>query len=79
MAVGTSVIASDIPVFQEIYQNGAQYFDPHDVNSFVAAVQALTSTQRQKLQAAGTYIASHYSWDTMAFQTLSIYKDLLGA
>lgn len=75
MAAGGTVLASDIAVFREIYQDGAIYFDPYQVDSFVAAVAKLAA-HRTKLIAKGQHIATQYSWQTMTDQTVSIYKQM---
>jgi glycosyltransferase involved in cell wall biosynthesis len=41
MAGGTPVVVSDIPIFREIGEDAATYFDPHDPRSFAAAVRSL--------------------------------------
>ena len=73
MAAGAPVLASDIPVFQEIYQDAAIYFDPKSVESFCAAVQKLTETNRAELIKKAHGIANHYSWDSMSKLTFSSY------
>jgi glycosyltransferase involved in cell wall biosynthesis len=77
MAAGIPVVASDIPIFQEIYQDAAQFFDPHSVDSFVAAVQRLAVADRSLIIKKGFEIARQYSWDQMAAQTLGVYKKVL--
>jgi glycosyltransferase involved in cell wall biosynthesis len=80
MAMEVPVLASDIPIFREIYQHGVVYFDPQSVASFQEAVHNLagkTAAQRQNLISAAVKIAKKYSWDTMAEQTVAVYKHLL--
>lgn len=74
MTAGVSVIASDIPIFHEIYQDGALFFDPRDSASFVRAVRQLEKEPRSKTQQLGQAVAKQYSWDTMAEQTLQAYR-----
>ena len=74
MSAGIPVLASDIPIFKEIYQDGAIFFDPEYPTDFVRAVNMLEELNRSKIIKQGIEIASHYSWDTMAKQTLSIYQ-----
>lgn len=76
MAVGGAVLASDIAVFREIYQDGAVYFDPHQVDSFVAAVSELAH-KRSTLVTSGQKIADNYSWQTMTDQTLTAYRQVV--
>jgi len=76
MSFGTSVLASDIPIFREIYQNAAFYFSPHSVASFIQAVHALEQNQ-DKVNAEGISLSKNYSWEQMATQTIDIYKSVL--
>ncbi len=74
MAQGVPVLASQIPVFQEIYQDAAIFFDPHSVSSFVAATHKLASSQRPALIKRGSEVAAGFSWDKMVAQTLEQYQ-----
>lgn len=77
MTAGGVVIASDIPIFKEIYQDGALYFDPHSSDSFIATVNQLTPKQRPPLLSQAKRVAAQYSWDTMANQTVAAYQKIL--
>ncbi len=77
MAAGTPVIASDIPVFREVYQHHALFFSPQDTASFVQAAQTAATMDRQKhLKAAQTY-AKQFQWSKMAESTLKVYANAL--
>ena len=75
MALGTPVIASDIPVFKEIYQNAAVYFNPHSIENFIQTVNSLTSRKPTLNQMQN--VAKQYSWQKMAEKTLQVYKSVL--
>jgi len=77
MSAGIPVIASSIPIFQEIYRGAAFYFDSSSIESFCTAVKTLEISNRQASIEAGQKIAKTYSWDTMAQDTLSTYIKLL--
>jgi glycosyltransferase involved in cell wall biosynthesis len=77
MASGLPVLASHIPVFDEVYKNSYLSFDPKSVHSFVNAVQKLENSKRSELIENGKNVARMYSWDKMATQTLEMYKSLL--
>lgn len=77
MAAGVPVLASDIPIFHEIYGQAASFFDPHQPASFVAAVKSLSPARRQQLIAAGKNQVAQYSWDEMAKQTQRAYQVVL--
>ncbi len=78
MAAGCPVLASDIPIFHEIYKNAATFFHPKSVDSFVQAVYALenTKTQKEKIR-NGISVVQEYSWDAMAQKTFAVYKEVI--
>lgn len=78
MAAGIPVIASDIPIFREIYNEAALFFDPFSVEQFVHTVENLTPRKRSQLTLAGTQCAKRFSWQRMAEQTLEEYQRVLG-
>lgn len=74
MASGLPVLASNIPIFNEIYADGAIYFDPKQVKSFVDSVRELEKTDLEKQVAKGLTVAKQYSWDKMAQLTWQGYQ-----
>lgn len=76
MAAGLPVLASDIPIFKEIYQDGAIFFDPSQAHDFVQAVEQLEKTNRTQLAKKGQQVVSQYSWEEMADQTLAVYNSI---
>jgi glycosyltransferase involved in cell wall biosynthesis len=76
MSFGTSVLASDIPIFKEIYQDAAFYFSPHSTASFIQAVHAL-ELKSEKENTQGIKLAKTYSWEKMANETIAAYKEIL--
>lgn len=65
LACSGVVVASDIPVHREIYDDAAEYFDPYCSNSLVDAVQRVAyspdATDRQvTLQKRGRQVAARY-------------------
>lgn len=77
MAMGVPVLASNIPIFQEIYQDGAIFFDPHSVASFVKAVSKLEQPEAARVVAKGRKVALRYSWDSMVIQTVTGYQQVI--
>lgn len=76
MASGTLLCASDIPIFHEIYQGNALYFDPNEPESIVGTlVKAfeIPSTKRESMILSGKKYASRFSWIKMAKETLASY------
>ncbi len=76
MSFGASVLASDIPIFKEIYQDVAYYFSPHSTASFVQAVHALENNTDDKNK-EGILLAKTYSWEKMTQKTLEEYNKIL--
>jgi len=66
MASQIPVLASDIEVFREIYQDAAFFFDPNSSASFIKALENLESANRKEVIKRGVQVASQYSFDKMA-------------
>ncbi|HUC95137.1 MAG TPA: glycosyltransferase family 1 protein [Candidatus Saccharimonadales bacterium] len=77
MRAETLVLASDIPVFKEIYKDNAIYFDPLDFTSIEKAMEDVmnmdTHLREEKIGKAKNFVKS-YSWAKMARETLNIYE-----
>lgn len=78
MAAGVPVLASDIPIFREIYQDAAIYFDPQSPEAVAEAVHDLEKQDLAQLQQRLRQVAAQYSWDNMAEETLGVYRRVLG-
>ncbi len=79
LASGVPVIASDIPIFHEIYQDAAHYFDPKSPSSFISAFQKCEKQNYTKFAATAKKVVAQYSWDTMAQRTLDEYRSAIQA
>ncbi|HYD35492.1 MAG TPA: glycosyltransferase family 1 protein [Vitreimonas sp.] len=79
LAAGVPVLASNIPIFNEIYKDAALYFDPHSADSFIKAVKKLQASDRKKVVNRGYKIAKEYSWDKMVQETWQGYQQALKA
>lgn len=77
MAAGVPVLASDIPIFREVYQDAALYFDPRSPEAVAEAVAQLEKVDTPQLQQNLRRVAAQYSWDTMAEETLAVYNRVL--
>jgi glycosyltransferase involved in cell wall biosynthesis len=80
MSVGTLALVSDIPVFREIYQKAAFYFNPYDFSSIqktMEDVYELDLKKRKLMIERGKEFVNQYSWRKMAQQTLSVYLEVL--
>ncbi|MGD9129054.1 MAG: glycosyltransferase family 1 protein [Candidatus Woesebacteria bacterium] len=74
MACALPVLASNIDVFKEIYQDSPVYFNPKSVNSFVEAVKELEEDERSTIIKKGRDLASQYNWDKMVRKSIRVYK-----
>lgn len=79
MAQGTPLVASDIPVFREVYGEGALYFNPLDPDDITAKIKELLKNPnlQQRLRKQGLEFADRYSWGKMACETLAGYNEVL--
>lgn len=72
MAAGLPVIASDIPIFHEMYGEAAAFFDPHSPDELREVVRVLEPS-RKILQEAGKKHAAQFHWKSMADKTYEKY------
>lgn len=81
MQHGAPVVSSNATCLPEIYGEAAHYFDPLDIQAMSDAINEVLTDQtlRERLIIAGKARVLRYSWQTMAKQTLDIYKNVLGA
>jgi glycosyltransferase involved in cell wall biosynthesis len=74
---GTLLLASNIPVFKEIYSDTALYFEPKNPASIVkkmAEALNMEETKRAQLIKKSQDYIKKYSWKKMTEKTLSIYN-----
>ncbi len=80
MASGTLLAASNIPVFKEIYSDGATYFDPNKPelikNALVKIIKTKKEERIRKIKRNKKFVKK-YSWQKMAKETLKTYEDIL--
>lgn len=75
LAVGCPIIVSDIPIFHEVYQDQAQYFDPRSAEQLVASWKDLVKNPPSKKQRKGAQQFSfRYSWDDVAQKLLKLFS-----
>ena len=77
MSAQTLVLASDIPVFREVYKDVPIYFDPYDTDSIKMAIEkaiTMDKEERNKIIQKGKELVNNYSWAKMAEETLKIYE-----
>ncbi|MGH7204245.1 MAG: glycosyltransferase family 4 protein, partial [Candidatus Levyibacteriota bacterium] len=76
MQNGCLVLASDIPVFKEIYQDAALYFNPREIASIHATIRQVLTEKKSfsHYLEKGKKQANHFSWEKMAQDTIRIYE-----
>lgn len=77
MQLDCLVLASDIPVFREIYQDAAVYFNPLAVESMHATIREVLQAKKAfaSYKEKGGKCISSFSWEKMAKETLKIYEN----
>ncbi len=75
MSLGIPLVVSNTEVFNEVYDNGAIYFDPHDPEDMAQKINFLLSDEKYRaLIANNAYTrAQYFSWDLAARRTLEVY------
>ncbi|PIS09168.1 hypothetical protein COT75_02820 [Candidatus Beckwithbacteria bacterium CG10_big_fil_rev_8_21_14_0_10_34_10] len=76
MASQCPILVSSIPVFKEVYGNGAIYFDPQnvdDIKNKIISFLKLSSKEKQFLVNKGKNQVKKYSWQKCARKTLEAY------
>lgn len=73
LSVGCPVIASDIPVFREVYKDAVNYFNPEDVSSIARAMTAVVDGKDIPTLSVRTALLARYSWKTHGEKTQAVY------
>lgn len=77
---GTLLLASQIPVFNEIYEDNAIYFNPLDFSSIETAMRkALNMHEFERIERIkkSQEFVKKYSWRKMAEETLKVYEEVV--
>ncbi|MDQ0825737.1 glycosyltransferase involved in cell wall biosynthesis [Arthrobacter sp. B2I5] len=78
MAVGTPVIASDIPIFREVGSDAAVYVDPESPGQFADAVAQLQDDAHwQEMSRRSLGRAAEFSWDESARQLVDAAHEVV--
>ena len=79
MRCGGVVVASDIPVHKEIYQDACIYFNPHSTESAAKAIQqVITNKQlRDSLIAKGFAVSEKYTYEAIMPQWAEAIEKLI--
>jgi glycosyltransferase involved in cell wall biosynthesis len=78
-AVGTPVVCSDIPALREIMGQGAEYFDPENLDNMAEVLENLWHNDRrlEELANSGLSRSKHFSWSRAAEETIKLYESAL--
>ncbi len=78
MACNLPVIASELTIFKEIYEDAALYVDPKSVEDIATKIETLQKNPRlqRKLIQAGKNRVKHFSFKKLAHQTLEVYENI---
>lgn len=76
LACGTPVIASDLPIFRELAEDGALFVHPTDVPGWAEAMgRALRDPAlRERARAEAGGVRARYSWSAAARDTLNVLE-----
>jgi glycosyltransferase involved in cell wall biosynthesis len=80
IAAGTLLLASDIPVFREVYQDSCFYFDPQDPRDLarvIISVLEMKDNERKRKIESAQELLKRYSWSKMTGIVIDSYKKLL--
>jgi glycosyltransferase involved in cell wall biosynthesis len=78
MALGTPVIASDIPIFREVGGDVATYVHPESADAFAAAVRSLGDGHHwQGVSRRSVERANEFSWDESARQLVDVAAEVM--
>lgn len=73
MRLGTPVVVSDIPIFREIGDGAALYFDPDNPESLVAALWSLEREgEWERRSTVSVEVAARYNWAASAEKLLEL-------
>lgn len=75
----TVLLASDIPVFKEVYENSAIYFDPKDSKDLINKLKKVLDMDKSRRLShikRSQKILKKYSWTRSAEETIKIYKSV---
>lgn len=83
MASGKPIVASDIPGYRSVVNNGVEglLVPPKDERALAGALVRMLSDEemRGRMATAGRYRAEQFSWDKVAQRVLSYYEQVLAS
>ena len=81
MAAGLPVVASDIPIHQEICADAARYFPVRDAQSLATQLSLLAgdATMRAEMARRGAVRVRGFVWEDHVSRLLALFRELSGA
>lgn len=81
MSYGLPVVAARASCLPEVYAEAAAYFDPRDPGDLAQVISTLLDSdeQRELLKNSGSERSGHFSWESVARETLCAYRQILGS
>lgn len=77
LSLGTKVLASNIPIFSEIYGQVFFAFDPLSTESFLQALALAQKTPKSDFAKKAKKQASQYDWQQFSQQVAASYQQIL--
>ncbi len=78
MSAGCPICISDIPVFHEVADDAAIYFDPYSTDAIRNALdQAILARNLPKIEQRQQQRLSQFSWDQCAQDVWKVYQELI--
>ncbi len=76
-ACGVPTAASDIPTLREIMGQGAEYFDPNNLDNMTEVLQNLLTNPIRLEELANLALSrsKHFSWQQAAAETIKVYEE----
>jgi glycosyltransferase involved in cell wall biosynthesis len=74
-ACGVPIACSDIPSLREVAGQGAEYFDPNNLQNMIEVIKNLVTNERRLEELANLALSrsKHFSWKKAAEETLEVY------
>lgn len=76
-ACGVPVACSDIPTLREVMGQGAEYFDPENLDNMTEVLHGILTKKERMEELANLSLSrsKHFSWKQAATETISVYEN----
>lgn len=77
-ACGVPVACSDIPTLREVMGQGAEYFDPYNLENMVDVIRKILKDPNRQEELANLALgrAKHFSWQKAGEETIKVYQNI---